>query len=53
MAGLSLRHIYKVYQGKTKKVKKKDANAVKRTGDFLAVRDFNMEIEDEIGRAHV
>ena len=46
MAGLSLRHIYKVYQGKTKKVKKKDANAVKRTGDFLAVRDFNMEIED-------
>ena len=46
MAGLSLIHIYKVYQGKTKKVKKKDANAVKRTGDFLAVRDFNMEIED-------
>lgn len=46
MAGLSLRHIYKVYQGKTKTVKKKDANAVKRTGDFLAVKDFNMEIED-------
>ncbi len=48
MAGLSLRHIYKVYQSKEKekKRKKKDDGAKKRKGDFLAVRDFNMEIED-------
>lgn len=46
MAGLSLKHIYKVYPGKTKKVKKKDAGSQKRTGDFLAVQDFNIEIED-------
>ena len=45
MAGLSLRHIYKVYQGKEKKHKKK-GNDGKRRGDFLAVKDFNMEIED-------
>ena len=48
MAGISLRHIYKVYQSKEKekKRKKKDDGAKKRKGDFLAVRDFNMEIED-------
>lgn len=48
MAGLSLRHIYKVYQSKEKekKRKKKDDGAKKRKGDFLAVRGFNMEIED-------
>jgi len=49
MAGLSLRHIYKVYQSKEKDKKrrgKKDDGAKKRTGDFLAVKDFNMEIED-------
>ncbi len=48
MAGLSLRHIYKVYQSKEKekKRKKKDDGVKKRKGDFLAVRDFNMEIED-------
>ena len=48
MAGLSLRHIYKVYQSKEKerKRKKNDDGAKKRKGDFLAVRDFNMEIED-------
>lgn len=46
MAGLSLKHIYKIYPGKTKKAKKKDAGTNKRTGDFLAVKDFNMEIED-------
>ncbi len=50
MAGLSLRHIYKVYQSKEKekKRKKKDDGAKKRKGDFLAVRDFNMEIEDGV-----
>lgn len=48
MAGLSLRHIYKVYQSKEKqkKKRKKADNVKKRTGDFLAVRDFNMEIQD-------
>ena len=47
MAGLSLKHIYKVYQSKDKgKKKKKGDTSQKRTGDFLAVKDFNMEIED-------
>lgn len=48
MAGLSLRHIYKVYQSKEKEKKnrKKNDGAKKRTGDFLAVKDFNMEIKD-------
>ena len=50
MAGLSLKHVYKVYQSreKQKKVrgKKKDEAEKKRSGDFLAVRDFNMEIQD-------
>lgn len=45
MAGLSLRHIYKVYQSVDKKNKKKN-NDGKRKGDFLAVKDFNMEIQD-------
>ncbi len=49
MAGLSLRHIYKIYQSKGKEKKrrgKKNDGAVKRVGDFLAVKDFNMEIKD-------
>lgn len=46
MAGLSLRHIYKVYQSKQKEKKKKKGDETKRTGDFLAVKDINMEIED-------
>ena len=47
MAGLSLRHIYKVYQSKEKAKKKKKGDAArKREGDFLAVKDFNMEIQD-------
>lgn len=45
MAGLSLKHIYKVYPGKAKKGKKKECGGT-RNGDFLAVKDFNMEIED-------
>ena len=60
MAGLSLKHIYKVYSGKqtskkhpikflvnkiTKKEEQKPA-VEKRSGDFVAVKDFNMEIED-------
>ena len=48
MAGLSLKHIYKVYPGKDKKIKKKkkEGEAEQRSGDFLAVNDFNMEIQD-------
>ncbi len=49
MAGLSLRHIYKVYQSKEKEKKhhgKKSDDKAKRTGNFLAVKDFNMEIQD-------
>lgn len=60
MAGLSLKHIYKVYSGRktTKKhpikfiinkIKKKEEQkpaVEKRSGNFVAVKDFNMEIED-------
>jgi len=48
MAGLSLKHVYKVYQSKEKQKKRKKGNddAKKRVGDYLAVKDFNMEIED-------
>ena len=47
MAGLSFKHIYKVYPGKEKKTKKKkEGETQQRSGDFLAVKDFNMEIQD-------
>lgn len=47
MAGLSLKHIYKVYQSTEKdKKRRKKGGENKRSGDFLAVRDFNMEITD-------
>ncbi len=48
MAGLSLKHVYKVYQSKDKQKKRKKGkdDAGKRVGDYLAVKDFNMEIED-------
>ncbi len=60
MAGLVLKHIYKVYSGRntqkkrsikalvnkiTKKQEQKPA-VEKRSGKFVAVKDFNMEIED-------
>lgn len=60
MAGLSLKHIYKVYDGRNTN-KKKSVRALikkvrgksepkptveKRSGKFVAVKDFNMEIED-------
>lgn len=45
MAGLSLKHIYKVYPAAVDKKNKKKENG-RRSGDYLAVRDFNMEIED-------
>ena len=46
MAGLSLRHIYKVYRAKEKQKKRGKKGDGRRSGDFLAVKDFNMEIED-------
>lgn len=45
MAKLSLKHIYKVYSVKQRKSKKRNTEGT-RKGDFLAVKDFNMEIED-------
>ncbi|MDE7329591.1 MAG: ATP-binding cassette domain-containing protein [Clostridia bacterium] len=60
MAGLTLKHIYKVYSGRKtsqkhpiksiiNKIKKKEEvkpAVEKRSGNFVAVKDFNMEIED-------
>ena len=43
MAGLILKHIYKEYVGKTKA---KKGVSTQRSGDFLAVKDFSLEIED-------
>ena len=46
MANLLLRHVYKIYPGVGKVKKNAKAEAKKRSGDFVAVKDFNMEIED-------
>ena len=46
MAKLLLRHVYKIYPGVGKAKKNAKAEAKKRSGDFVAVKDFNMEIED-------
>ena len=46
MAGLLLRHVYKIYPGVGKAKKNAKGEAKKRSGDFVAVKDFNMEIED-------
>lgn len=60
MAGLSLRNIYKVYPGRNtqkkgiiktvkglfKKTEQKSDTVEKRSGNFVAVKNFNMEIED-------
>jgi len=46
MAGLLLRHVYKVYAGTGKAKKNAKGEAKKRSGDFVAVKDFNMEIKD-------
>ena len=43
MAGLSLKHIYKEYVGKSKS---KKGSSNHRSGDFMAVKDFCLEIED-------
>ena len=50
MAGLSLKHIDKIYPGKEtskkKLFRKGKEDDGKRSGDFVAVKDFNMEIQD-------
>ena len=46
MAKLLLRHVYKVYPGVGKAKKNAKGEAKKRSGDFVAVKDFNMEIND-------
>ncbi|MBE6942880.1 MAG: ATP-binding cassette domain-containing protein [Ruminococcaceae bacterium] len=46
MAKLLLRHVYKIYAGVGKAKKNAKGEAKKRSGDFVAVRDFNMEIND-------
>lgn len=46
MANLLLRHVYKVYPGTSKAKKKAKGQTKKRSGDFVAVKDFNMEIND-------
>ena len=46
MAKLLLRHVYKIYAGVGKAKKNAKAEAKKRSGDFVAVTDFNMEIND-------
>ena len=46
MANLLLKHIYKIYPGTGKVKKNAKGEAKKRSGDFVAVKDFNMEIHD-------
>ncbi len=46
MANLLLRHVYKIYAGTGKVKKNARGEAKKRSGDFVAVKDFNMEIND-------
>ena len=46
MANLLLRHVYKIYPGVGKVKKNAKGEAKKRSGDFVAVKDFNMEIKD-------
>ncbi|MBE6532556.1 MAG: ATP-binding cassette domain-containing protein [Ruminococcaceae bacterium] len=46
MANLLLRHVYKVYAGVGKAKKNAKGESKKRSGDFVAVKDFNMEIND-------
>lgn len=46
MANLLLRHVYKIYAGTEKPKKNAKGEAKKRSGDYVAVKDFNMEIND-------
>ena len=46
MSKLLLRHVYKIYAGVGKAKRNAKAESKKRSGDFVAVKDFNMEIND-------
>ena len=46
MSKLLLRHVYKIYAGVGKAKKNAKGESKKRSGDFVAVKDFNMEIND-------
>ena len=46
MAKLLLKHVYKIYSGTGKVKKNAKAELKKRSGDFVAVKDFSMEIND-------
>ena len=46
MSKLLLRHVYKIYAGAGKEKKKAKGEQKKRSGDFVAVKDFSMEIND-------
>lgn len=46
MSKLLLRHIYKIYPGASNAKKNAKGESKKRSGDFVAVKDFNMEIND-------
>ncbi|MBQ8302577.1 MAG: ABC transporter ATP-binding protein [Clostridia bacterium] len=46
MSKLLLRHVYKIYPGAAKAKKSAKGESKKRSGDFVAVKDFNMEIDD-------
>ena len=48
MAKLLLKHIYNIYPGTGKAKKNAKGEALKRSGDFVAVKDFNMEIKDGV-----
>lgn len=46
VASLSLRHIFKVYPARHKSKPKKGEEQTRANADFVAVKDFSMEIED-------
>lgn len=46
MSSLSLRHIRKVYPARRKAKAKEKSKTVRATNDYVAVKDFSMEIED-------
>lgn len=46
MAKLLLKHVYKIYHSTGKVKKNARGEARKRSSDFVAVKDFNMEIDD-------
>lgn len=46
MSSLSLRHIRKVYPARRKAKTKEKNKAVRAVSDYVAVKDFSMEIED-------